>query len=107
MQDFFVLPRAGACVSAEGDGHGRLQYESERCVRLGRYLVEERLTVRAVAAHFGVSKSTVHKDVTQALRRADPALYRQVQAVLEINKQERHLRGGEATKQKYLREQGP
>jgi putative DeoR family transcriptional regulator (stage III sporulation protein D) len=74
----------------------------ERCVQLGRCLVEQQLTVRAVAAQFGISKSTVHKDVTQTLRRINPTLYREVQRVLEVNKQERHLRGGEATKQKYL-----
>ena len=75
----------------------------ERCVVLGECLVEKRLTVRAVAARFGISKSTVHKDVTQTLRHVNPTLYHAVQEVLDVNKQERHLRGGEATKQKYLR----
>ena len=68
---------------------------------LATYLVEHRATVRAVAHQFNISKSTVHKDVTQTLRRVNPALYEQVQAVLEKNKDERHLRGGEATKKKY------
>ena len=69
---------------------------------LGTYLVENRTTVRATAQQFNISKSTVHKDVTQVLRRVNPALYEQVQRVLEHNKDERHLRGGEATKKKYL-----
>lgn len=74
----------------------------ERCVILGRHLVENRSTVRAVASQFAVSKSTVHKDVTQALKNVDHDLYEQVKKVLEINKSERHLRGGEATRKKYI-----
>ncbi len=74
----------------------------ERCVILGRYLVDNKSTVRAVAGEFGVSKSTVHKDVTQVLKTVDSKLYAQVKEVLDINKQERHLRGGEATRQKYM-----
>ena len=73
----------------------------ERCVLLATYLVDNNLTVRAVAAHFGISKSTVHKDITQTLKRVNKPLYFKVQKILEINKQERHLRGGEATKEKY------
>ncbi len=74
----------------------------ERCVILGSYIVETGDTVRAVAKRFGISKSTVHKDVTQTLKKMDRALYEKVKIVLEKNKQERHIRGGEATKQKYL-----
>ena len=77
----------------------------ERCVVLGRYLVENRSTVRAVAANFGISKSTVHKDVTEVLRQVDASLYLRVKEVLEYNKSERHLRGGEATRKKYCREE--
>lgn len=73
----------------------------ERCVILGTYLVENRATVRNAAAKFGISKSTVHKDVTEHLDRVNHALYLEVEKVLQKNKQERHLRGGEATKQKY------
>ena len=73
----------------------------ERCVMLGKYLVDNRSTVRAVAKEFCISKSTVHKDVTQILKRVDGSLYESVKRVLEINKQERHIRGGEATKRKY------
>lgn len=73
----------------------------ERCIILGTYLVENNLTVRAVAQKFGISKSTVHKDVTQTLKRTNIKLYEEVKAVLEKNKQERHIRGGEATRKKY------
>ena len=73
----------------------------ERCVIIATYLVENNSTVRKVAHKFGISKSTVHKDVTQNLKRINPNLYMQVKKILEINKQERHLRGGEATKQKF------
>ncbi len=72
-----------------------------RCVLLGQYIAEHDATVRETAAVFGVSKSTVHKDVTEKLRREAPSLYRTVAAVLEKNKSERHLRGGAATKLKY------
>lgn len=74
----------------------------ERCVVLGLYIVENNTTVRATASRFGISKSTVHKDVTQTLKGINKSLYLDVKSVLEKNKEERHLRGGEATKQKYL-----
>ena len=73
----------------------------ERCVILGEYLLEKQATVRSAAAEFGISKSTVHKDVTQTLKSVNKALYCEVQALLLKNKQERHLRGGEATRLKY------
>ena len=73
----------------------------ERCVILARYLVENKSTVRAVAAKFGISKSTVHKDISQILKRINTSLYKEAKAVLDKNKQERHIRGGEATKYKY------
>ena len=74
----------------------------ERCVVLAAYLVENRSTVRAVANHFGISKSTVHKDITETLKKTNRSLYSEVQKILEINKKERHLRGGEATRKKYI-----
>lgn len=67
-----------------------------------RYMIETGATVRAAAAKFGVSKSTVHKDVTDRLRQWNPSLWRQAQSVLRENKEVRHLRGGEATRKKYL-----
>ena len=73
----------------------------ERAVILGEYILETGATVRAAAKVYGISKSTVHKDVTERLLHRNPQLYRQVKAVLEINKQERHIRGGLATRRKY------
>ena len=72
-----------------------------RATLLALYIIEHRATVRCAAGAFGVSKSTVHKDVTTRLERLNPQLYRQVQQVLEANKAERHLRGGAATRLKY------
>ena len=72
-----------------------------RACDLAVYMLEHDATVRAAAAQFGVSKSTVHKDLTERLRRRSPALYAEVRALLDKNKAERHLRGGEATKRKY------
>lgn len=74
----------------------------ERCVVLGEYLVEKQATVRSAAQVFGISKSTVHKDVTQNLKTVNKGLYNEVQQLLQKNKEERHLRGGEATRNKYL-----
>ncbi len=76
--------------------------EKERCVLLANYLIENQATVRLAAARFGISKSTVHKDVTQVLPHVNKGLYLHVKEVLDKNKQERHLRGGQATKKKYL-----
>ena len=73
----------------------------ERAVVLGEYIAQTGATVRAAAERFGISKSTVHKDITARLRHIDPTLFRQAQAVLERNKAERHLRGGAATRKKY------
>ena len=75
--------------------------EKERCVILGEYIIKTNGTVREAAARFGISKSTVHKDVTEKLRETDRTLYGEVKKVLVRNKAERHLRGGQATKQKY------
>lgn len=79
-----------------------LYQNKERCEILGEYLVENKATVRAVANRFFISKSTVHKDVTERLPNVNPGLYALVKEVLEENKSERHLRGGEATRVKYL-----
>ncbi len=83
-----------------------LDDQTERAQVLGEYIIETGCTVRAAAQHYDVSKSTVHKDVTQKLRYKNPALYREVKEILEKNKSERHLRGGEATRQKYLLRKG-
>ena len=76
----------------------------ERCEQLARYMLEHQATVRTTAQRFGISKSTVHKDVTEILKRVDIDLYLKVKKILDQNKQERHLRGGEATRRKYARE---
>lgn len=74
---------------------------AQRAVTLGQYIIENRATVRTTAKKFGISKSTVHKDVSERLKTENPVLYAQVKNILEINKQERHIRGGLATKRKY------
>ncbi len=73
----------------------------ERAVTLARYIVDNRATVRAAARHFGVSKSTVHKDLSDRLQRINEPLYDEVKQVLDFNKSERHIRGGMATRRKY------
>lgn len=73
----------------------------ERAVELGQYIIESKATVRSTAKKFGVSKSTVHKDVSERLKYINPKLYSQVKEVLEINKAQRHIRGGLATRRKY------
>lgn len=73
----------------------------ERALRLGEYIAQYGATVRAAAKKFGVSKSTVHKDVSQRLKYINLSLYREVKKVLETNKAQRHIRGGMATKRKY------
>ncbi len=73
----------------------------KRVCDLAAYIVDNQTTVRAAAGKFGVSKSTVHKDLTERLPRINPGLYRRVRALLDINKAERHIRGGLATKKKY------
>ena len=73
----------------------------ERCVEFAVYMIEKKSTVRETSKRFGVSKSTVHKDLTERLPRVNPALYGQVRQLLDINKAERHIRGGLATRRKY------
>ena len=73
----------------------------ERTVNIAHYIIDEKATVRTAAKYFGVSKSTVHKDVTERLRRINPRLAAEVRSVLDENKSERHLRGGMATRKKY------
>lgn len=75
----------------------------ERAVILGEYILESGATVRAAAQKFRISKSTVHKDITTRLRVVDPSLYRRVRRVLDVNKAQRHIRGGMATREKYRR----
>ena len=74
----------------------------QRAVELGEYIIESRATVRSTAKKFGISKSTVHKDVSQRLKTINPSLYLKVKKVLDVNKAQRHIRGGMATKEKYM-----
>ncbi len=73
----------------------------ERAVELGEYILEHQTTVRAAAKKFHISKSTVHKDVSDRLQTVNPQLYGEVRRILEINKAQRHIRGGIATREKY------
>jgi len=73
----------------------------ERCETLADYIIENKCTVRKAASHFGISKSTVHKDITKKLCNINKGKYEEVQEIIKINKLERHLRGGLATKHKY------
>ncbi len=76
-------------------------YIEQRAAELAQYIIDNNATVRSAAKVFNVSKSTVHKDVHERLKKINPALYREVQKVLEVNKAERHIRGGLATREKY------
>ena len=77
-------------------------YIEERAVEIAHYIIEHKATVRQTAKQFGVSKSTIHKDVTERLLQINPALANQARKVLDLNKSERHIRGGMATREKYL-----
>lgn len=76
-------------------------FVEQRAVELGEYIIQSKATVRKTAKKFGISKSTVHKDVSERLKKVNPQLYREVKSVLEINKAQRHIRGGMATRRKY------
>lgn len=78
------------------------EYMEERAIEAARYIIESKATVRQTAKKMGISKSTVHKDVTERLEAINPALAAQARKVLDVNKSERHIRGGMATKEKYL-----
>ena len=73
----------------------------QRACELAVYMIDTGATVRAAASHFGISKSTVHKDLQQRLPKCNPTLYTQVRKVLDLNKMERHIRGGMATRRMY------
>ncbi len=81
------------------------KYIEERAVEIANYIIESNATVRQTAKRFGISKSTVHKDVTERLIQVNPSLAKQARRVLDTNKAERHIRGGLATREKYLHQQ--
>ena len=85
-------------------GKGVRSYIEERSIIVAKYILEKNTTVRQTAKTFGVSKSTIHKDVTERLEEINPSLAIEVKRVLEKNKSERHIRGGMATKMKYENE---
>ncbi len=78
-----------------------MDYYDKRAVLLGEYIIDNKATVRAAAQAFGISKSTVHMDVSKRLKKINGNLYSKVREILDINKEERHIRGGLATKEKY------
>ena len=81
-------------------------YIEERAIEIANFIIDEKATVRQTAKKFGVSKSTVHKDVTERLLQINPSLAARARIVLDVNKSERHIRGGLATREKYLHQHG-
>ena len=77
-------------------------YIEERAIEIANYIIKNNATVRSTAKAFGISKSTVHKDVTERLQQINPSLAQEARKILDVNKQERHIRGGMATREKYL-----
>ena len=77
------------------------KYIEERAIEVALYIIESKATVRQAAKKFGISKSSIHQDITYRIMSIDPILARQVREVLDVNKSERHIRGGMATKEKY------
>lgn len=76
-------------------------YIEERVLEVAQYIIDSKATIRKTAKVFGVSKSTIHKDMTERLPKINPSIAEQTHLILELNKSERHIRGGEATKMKY------
>ncbi|MCD8153123.1 MAG: sporulation transcriptional regulator SpoIIID [Clostridiales bacterium] len=81
-------------------------YIEERAIEIAQYIIDYNATVRQAAKKFRISKSTVHKDCTERIRTVNPGLAAEVRKVLDVNKQERHIRGGMATREKYLQMKG-
>jgi len=90
------------CKNSSFRGYSVKDYISERAVRIANYIIQNNATVRQTAQSFGVSKSTVHKDVAERLLYINPRLAAEARKVLDVNKSERHIRGGLATREKYL-----
>ena len=78
------------------------QLVEERVIKVANYIIKNNTTVRKAAKNFGVSKSTIHKDVTERLKKLNLSLYSKIKIIMEINKASRHIRGGQATKIKYM-----
>ena len=90
------------CKKRTMQGFCMKEYIEERAIEIAYYIIEHKATVRQTARQFGVSKSTIHKDVTERLLTVNPSLAAEVRKVLDVNKSERHIRGGMATREKYL-----
>lgn len=90
------------CKNKYRRGNFLKTYIEERAMEIAKYIIENNATVRQTAKQFGISKSTVHKDVTERLPQINPALAQSARKVLDVNKSERHIRGGLATREKYL-----
>ena len=89
------------CKNDECRGSYMKDYIEERAVEIAYYIIENKATVRQTAKAFGVSKSTIHKDVTERLLQVNPSLAAEARKILDVNKSERHIRGGLATREKY------
>lgn len=94
-------PAYNVTISIAGDFFVK-SYIEERVINIANYIIENNATVRQTAKKFGISKSTVHKDVTERIVQINPTLAAEARKVLDVNKSERHIRGGMATKEKYL-----
>ena len=94
------------CKKQTMQGFFMKDYIEERAIEIANYIIEERTTVRQAAKKFGVSKRTIHKDVTDRLTQINPTLALRAREILDLNKSERHIRGGLATREKYLHMQG-
>lgn len=88
-------------MAERGDENAKCLIERERCEILADYIIRNRCTVRSAAAYFDISKSTIHKDITKKLKSVNYGKYTEVREIIDVNKAERHLRGGMATKKKY------
>ena len=93
------------CKNGIFGGFSLKDYIEERAVEIGDYIIKTKATVRQTAKKFGISKSTVHKDVTERLLQINPSHAHEARKILDVNKQERHIRGGLATRKKYLHQQ--
>lgn len=90
------------CKNKYRRGKSLKSYIEERAVEIAKFIIQNNATVRQTAKQFGISKSTVHKDVTERLMQINPSLAKEARKVLDVNKSERHIRGGLATREKYL-----
>ena len=99
---FIPHPPLAYIVKRCWQGISLKEYIEERAVEVAAFIIENNATVRQAAKRFGISKSTVHKDATERLEEFNPDMAAQVRSILDVNKQERHIRGGMATRKKYL-----